>query len=191
MPRIAWPAVGERRRQDADRPELAHRAGLDRAQQHLGVGREAEHEGRRRVGHLRPVQDARVAEVAVDDPRPGEEAHLQDPVERNRDLAEEEGAVESRRQQDVVEHQQRQRQHRGGAHDVVEVRERGEAPLGLVQVEQEIDDRRIDEEAGQHGNKPVEALVQAARLRTGYRSSPRSRLPWRRGRAPRSATAAV
>jgi len=70
--------------------------------------------------------------------------HLQDPVDQDRRLAEEEVAEHVWRDQDVIEHQQRKRQHGRGPEDVPEIRQRGEAPLGVVEMEKVIDDAGID-----------------------------------------------
>ena len=98
--------VGARRRQNADGPDLGHRAALDGAQQHFRIGGTAGHKGRDGFRTFGMVLRARVPEQPVGDARPAEKEHLQQPVERNRNLAEEEGAVEVRRHEHVIEHQQ-------------------------------------------------------------------------------------
>ncbi len=153
-------AVGKRRRQDADRAHAADRAALDCAQQHLGIGRAPEHERRHRMLAAHMLLRAHIAELAVGDARSRQERHLQEPVEDDGDLAEEVRAVDLRRHQDVVEHQQREREHGRGADDVEQVGQRGEAPLRGVQPEEKIDEARIDEEAGQEPDEPVEAFRQ-------------------------------
>ena len=90
MPRIAWPLIGARRREDADRPDLLDRAALDRAQQHFGVGGASEDQRRSGLAGARLLPGAGVAEIAVGDPRCAQEHHLQQPVEDDGDLAEEE-----------------------------------------------------------------------------------------------------
>ena len=90
------------------------------------------------------------------DAHAAEEEHLHEPVEQDRDLAEEEGAVEIRRQQDVVEHQQRDGEHAGGAEDVVEVGQRGEAPLVPVQADNEVDQRRVNQKERQQQFQPFD-----------------------------------
>ena len=87
------------------------------------------------VAAPRMLQRTGVAEIAVGDARAREEGHLQEPVQRDGDLAEEERAVDVRRQQHIVEHEQRDRQHRRHLDDVHQVRQRGEAPLVLVEPE--------------------------------------------------------
>jgi hypothetical protein len=128
-------AIGKRRRQDPDRADAAHRAAFDRAQQHLGIGRAAEHQRGHRLSAARELLRAHIAELAVRDARARQKRHLQEPVERDRDLAEEERAIDLRRHQDVVEHKQREREYACGLHDVEQVRQRGEAPLRGVQPE--------------------------------------------------------
>ena len=112
----------------------------------------------------RVVARARIAEIAIGDARPAQKEHLKEPIQDDRELAEEEGAEEIRRDQDVVEHQKRHRQHGDGTKDVEEIGKRGEPPLSLVELEQLIDDPGIDQETGQHDQKPVKPLHQAGRL---------------------------
>ena len=112
------------------------------------------------------LQGARVAEIAIGDARPAEERDLQQPVEDDRDLAEEEGAVEIRRQQHVVERQQRHRQNGRGAHDVVEIGQRGEAPLRLVEAGERIDEAGIEHEHRQHHRQQPPALAKPGLLET-------------------------
>ncbi len=83
---------------------------------------------------------------------------LQQPVEHDRDLAEEERAVDVRRQQHVVDHQQRHGQHRHGPHDGEHVGQRNEPPLGLVQTEIAVDEPGIDDEGRQHDQQEPPAL---------------------------------
>ena len=83
------PEIGRPVRQDALRLDLAHRAGLDRAQDHLDVAGAPEQQGRRVAGALEGVARARVLQVAEREPRAAEQEHLQQPVQRDRDLAEE------------------------------------------------------------------------------------------------------
>ena len=90
-------------------------------------------------------------EIAVGDPGAAQEEYLQEPVEQDGDLAEEELAINVRRDQNVVDGEQRGGQHRADAEDVEEVRQRGEAPLVPVQAEGEIDDRRVGHEKRQIG----------------------------------------
>ena len=78
---------------------------------------------------------ARVAEIAIGKAQRAEEGYLEEPVEDDGDLAEEEGAVNVRRDENVVEHQQRQRQHRRDAQDVQRIRQRDEAPFRRGQIE--------------------------------------------------------
>ena len=143
------PLVGRGRRQDADRPDLLDRAALDRPQQDFGVRGAPKHERRIGLGRPRVMSGAGIAVVAVGDPRPAEKHHLQDPIERDGDFAEEELPEHVRRHQHVVEHQQRDRQQRHGAKDVHQIGKRGEAPLRFVEMEHEIDDPGIDDETGQ------------------------------------------
>ena len=65
-----------------------------------------------------------------------------------------------RRHQDVVDHDQRERQHRAGAEDVGGLGQRREPPLRMVEMKQPIDHRRVEQKAGQHEQEPVEALQQ-------------------------------
>jgi hypothetical protein len=69
-----------------------------------------------------------------------------------------------RRDQKIVDDQQRHRQHRRGAHDVHQVGQRCEAPLRFVEVEQEIDDTGISHEGRQERIQRIEPLLDADRL---------------------------
>ena len=142
-------AVGGGRRQHAGRPDFLHRAAFDAAQQHFGVGCAAEHQRRRRIGDAGALQRARVMEIAVGDARAAEEKYLQQPIQQNGDLAEVEGAIEARRQQHVIERDQRHRQDGGDAENIEEVGNGSEAPLVAVQVEDEINDRGVSQEQRQ------------------------------------------
>ena len=105
---------------------------------------------------------ARVMEIAIGDPRAAQEKHLQEPVQQDGDLAEKERAVEVRRQQHIIEREQRHRQNGGGAEDIVEIGDRREPPFVAVQAEDEINRRGIDQENRQQNLKADQPLVQAA-----------------------------
>ena len=96
---------------------------------------------------------ARVVEIAVGDPGAAQEEHLQKPVEQDRDLAEEEMAVDVGRDQDVIDGEQRSGQHGADAKDVEEVRQRREAPLVPVQAESEIDEPGVNRKQRQIGER--------------------------------------
>ena len=150
--------IGQGRRQDAHRTDLRHRAAFDRTQQHVGVGGAANDEDRRRTARLGVLKRAGVAEIAIGDARARQKCDLQQPIEHDRDLAEEERAVDVRRQQHVIERQQRHRQHRRGAHDVEEIGQRGEAPLRLVEAGDAVDEAGIDDEGRQQDHQEPPAL---------------------------------
>ena len=82
-----------------------------------------------------------VAEIAIGKAQRAQEEDLEEPIEDDGHLAEEERAMHVGRDQDVVEHQQRQRQHRGDAQDVEGIRQRDEAPFGGGEVEKVTDDK--------------------------------------------------
>ena len=66
---------------------------------------------RRRIGvALQGLPRVGVFDVAEGEARAAQQEHLDQPVQRDGDLAEEEEAEELRRDEDVVDHQQRQRQ---------------------------------------------------------------------------------
>jgi hypothetical protein len=75
-------------------------------------------------------------------------------------VAEEEEAEELRREQHVIDHEQRQRQHRGGPEDIEEIGQGSEAPLGPVEVEDPVDDARVKHEGRQEQRQMLEALLQ-------------------------------
>ena len=155
------PLIGRRRRQHADRPDLANGAALDGAQQDLGVGRAAKHE--RRIGRFgqRVMTRAGIAEIAIGDARAAQEDVLEDPVQRDRDFAEKELPEHVGRDQDIVEHQKRNGQHRRRAQDVHQVRKRGKAPLRFVQMEQIIDDPGVGDEPGQEEQQRIAPIRQS------------------------------
>jgi len=134
---------------------------LRSAQQHLGVGRGAEHQGRGKVALSRVLEGAGVAEIPVSNARAGEKENLQEPVQRDGDLAEKERAVEIRRQQHVVEHQECQRQDGRNLHDVHDVGQRREAPFVLVKPEDREHAGRIEDESRQQQQEQVPALREA------------------------------
>ena len=112
------PAVGARRREDSERPESLHRAALDAAQQHLGIGGASDQEpGRGRLG-ARVMSDAGVAEIAISQAQGAQQEYLEEPVEDDGDAAKEESA-DRRRDDDPVQHHERQRQHGRHAHDLI------------------------------------------------------------------------
>ncbi len=154
--------IGRRRRQNSDRLNFLTAPLSIGAQQHFSIGGAPGHQRRNCIGTFDLLLRARMPEQAVGDARAAEEKHLQQPIERDRNFAEEEGAVERRIQQDVIEHQQRNRQHRHGAEDVAQIRQRGEPPLRHVKVEIPVHDAGIDDVAGQNDDQPMVALGQAA-----------------------------
>src|ERR1017187_6587131 len=85
-------------------------------------------------------------EIAVGDARAAQQKHLQEPVQQDGDLAEEERAIDVRRDQHIVNREKRHRQYGGSAKNIVEIGNRGKPPLVAVQVEDEIDRRRVDQE---------------------------------------------
>ena len=109
--------IRTRRRQKPNRPDFGDCTALDRAQRHLDVRGTAKDQGRDGIDLTGPALRPRLAEIPVGDARAAEKRGLDDEIKRDGDLAEEERGVEIRRQQHVVEHQQRNRQHRGGLDD--------------------------------------------------------------------------
>src|SRR5262245_63496466 len=95
------------------------------------------------------LERAGVAKIAIGDARARQKRDLQQPIEHDRDLAEEERAIDVRRQQHVIEREQRYRQYRRGAHDVEEIGQRGEAPLRLVKARDAVKETGKDDKGGQ------------------------------------------
>ena len=152
-------------REDALRLELPHRSGLDRAQDHLDVAGPARAAGSACwPSRSKRLARARVFEVAEGEARPAEQEHLHEPVERDGDLAEEVEPEELRRDQDVVDDEQQQRQDGRGPEDVEEVRQRGEAPPRPVEVEEPVDEARGEEEGRQEQRQLAQALVEERTL---------------------------
>ncbi|GJE45244.1 hypothetical protein AEGHOMDF_4438 [Methylobacterium soli] len=145
-------------RQDALGAELAHRARFDGAQQHLDVAAPPEEQRRHRGAARARLPGAGIFEVAEGEAGAAEQEDLQHPVEDDRDLAEEVEAVEVGRDQHVVEHQKRQRQHARGPHDAGEIGQRGEAPLRPVELEPRVDEPGKRHEGRQQERERVQPL---------------------------------
>ena len=142
-------AIGRRRRQNADRPDFFDRAAFDTAQQNFRVGGTADDQGRRRIGDFDALQRPRIVKIAVGDARAAEEEHLQDPVQQDRDLAEEERAVNIRRQQNVIERHQRNGEDGRSPEYIEQVGDRRESPFALMQLEEEINRRGVNQKERQ------------------------------------------
>ena len=95
-------AVGRRRRQHPDRPQMLDGAAFNAAQQDFGIRRAADQ--KRRRGSLGPgmVAHARIAEIAIGKAQAAQEEHLEKPVEDDGDLAEEERRLKIRRRQPAM-----------------------------------------------------------------------------------------
>src|SRR4029079_1029618 len=113
------------------------------------VGSTSENQCGRRVRDLHALQGSRIVEVAIDDPQAAQEKHLQEPVQKYRDLAEKECPVNIRGHQHVIEGEQRDCQHSRRAKQVVEIRDRGETPFVSVHAEDEIDHRGVKQKERQ------------------------------------------
>ena len=103
----------------------------------------------------------RKAEIAIGDARPTQKEHLEEPVEDDRELAEKERAEKIRGNQNIVKHQQRNRQHAHCAQNTEEIGQRCKSPLALVELKQPINARRIEKEAGQKPQQRVEARLKS------------------------------
>ena len=172
--------IGRRRRQNSDREHVLDRAALDRPQQHFGVRRAADDQRRNRIGAFDLLLGAGKPEQAIGDARTAQEEHLQEPIKRDRDLAEKERAEQRRIKQDVIEHEQRNRQHRHRAENVAQIRQRGEAPLRHVEVEIPVHYSGIDDVAGQNDRGASDSGPPARhsrRSQSEYRASPASPAP--------------
>src|SRR5882762_3097561 len=102
----------------------------------------------------------RKADISIGDARPTQKEHLEEPVEDDRELAEEERAKKIRGNQNIVKHEQRNRQDAHCAEDTEEIGQRCKSPLALVELKQAIDARRVEKEAGQKQQQRVEALLE-------------------------------
>jgi hypothetical protein len=109
---------------------------------------------------------ARGAEIPVGHPRAAQQGDLQHPIKRNGDLAEEVLAEHVRCHQKIVNDQQRDRQHRRRANDVHQVRQRGETPFRLVEMEYKVDKSGIDDEGRQEREQRLAPLHQAGFFET-------------------------
>ncbi len=156
--------VRRRWRQNTDRQHFFDGTALDGAQQHFRIRRHPDQKRRHRIGPTGLLLRARVPEQAVSEPRPAEEGNLQAPIECNRDLAKEIGAVECRIKQDIIEHEQRHCKHGDRAQDVPQIRQRGEAPLAAIKLEDPINRTGIGQVERQIDEQPVQPLIKAAVL---------------------------
>ena len=156
LPQILAP-VG----QDAPGLGLLHRPRFDGPQEHLDVAAAPEQQGRGAGVALQGMAGAGVFHVAEGQPRTPEERHLNQPVEGDRDLAEEVEPEELRRDKHVIGDQKREGQHGGGAEDVGQVGQGGEAPLGAVELEVPVDQPGEDHEGRQEQGQVGQALVEA------------------------------
>src|SRR5215475_7345948 len=102
----------------------------------------------------------RKAEIAIGYAWPTEKEHLEEPVEDNRELAEEKRAEKIWGNQNIVEREQRSREHADGAEDVVEIGQRCKPPLALVELKHAIDDRCVEKEPGQKQQQGVKTLLE-------------------------------
>src|SRR6516165_2842963 len=152
------------RRKNSDWHDVLYSTALDGAQQHLGVCRAADDQRRHRIRTLDAVLGSRKSEQPIGDPWTAQEKHLQEPIERDRDLAEEEGAKERRIQKHVIEYEQRNGEDRDRAENIAQIRQRSETPLRHVEVEVPIDHAGIGKVARQYNQEPSIALVQSAIL---------------------------
>ena len=109
---------------------------------------------------------ARVAEIPVGHPRAAQQRDLQYPIKRDSDLAEEVLAEHVRRDQKIVNDQQRDRQHRRRANDVHQVRQRGESPFQLVKMEYKVDKSGVDNEGRQEREQRLAPFHQAGFFET-------------------------
>src|SRR5262245_59494810 len=104
-------------------------------------------------------------EIAIGDARPTQKEHLEEPIEDDCELAEEERAEKIRSNQNIVKHEQRNRQHAHGAQDTEEIGQRCKSPLALIELKQPIDARRIEQETGQKQQQCVKALLKSRRIK--------------------------
>src|SRR5690349_17162789 len=101
----------------------------------------------------------REAEIAICYARSSQKKHLEEPIEDDRELAEEERAEKIRSNQNIVEHQQRNRQNAHRAKDIEEIGQRCKSPLAPIELKQSIDARRVEKKARQKQQQRVEPLL--------------------------------
>ena len=141
-------AVGRRRRQYPDRPQMFDRTAFNPAQQDFGIRGAADQQRQR--GSFGPgmIAHARIAEITIGKPQAAQEEHLEEPVEDDGGLAEKERrlkiwrhqpALNVGRDKGIVQHHQRERQHVRDAKNVQRIRQRNETPFRGGQVEEVAD----------------------------------------------------
>jgi hypothetical protein len=97
---------------------------------------------------------------------PTQKEYLKEPIEDDRELAEEERAENIRGDQNIVEHEQRNRKNAHRAKDIEEIGQRCKSPLALIELKQPIDARRVENKAGQKQQQRVEALLEPLGIKT-------------------------
>src|SRR5262249_10133702 len=122
-------------------------------------------ERRRKAILPRVLKGARVAEVPVGDPQSEQKENLQEPVQYDRQLAEEKRSVEVWRQQNVVEGEQGQRQDGRNLYDAHRIGKGRKSPFVLKQPKDRIDARRIENEARKQQQEQRPAFREAGCLK--------------------------
>ena len=125
---------------------------LDCAEQDFHFGRTTEDQ-RGSFRRCAFTPGAHLSQVAVQKSRRAEEANLKQPIQKDRQLAEEEPAKSIRRHEKIVEHEERQAENRRRPRDHRQIHQRDEPPLGSVGPYKEEDDRGVDSEIRQDGEK--------------------------------------
>ncbi len=103
---------------------------------------------------------ARIPEIAIGKARAAEKEHLEKPEQDDRDLAEKERALHVGRDENIVQHEQREGKYGGYAQDVQRVGQRNEPPFGRGQMEEETNDDAERDEIGQDAKQQRQTVGQ-------------------------------
>ncbi len=163
MLRINWPRSAFDGDNSPTGQMLLHSAALDSAQENFGIRGAADQQRRRGIFLPGVAAHTGIAEIAIGKAQRREEGNLEEPEQDDRHLADEEGAMDVGRDQDVIEHEQCQAKHSSHAQYVERIRQRDEAPFRGGEVEEvgnrDAEHQEIRQDAQQQRHAVVEQLV--------------------------------
>ncbi len=145
-------AIGGRRGQHADRPEMLDRTALDPAQQDFGIGGAADHQRGQCSFGAGEAANTRIAEIAIAEAQRAQRKHLEKPVENDSYPAKEHRCLSAWRHENknIIQNHQRERQNRRHAQDIEGIGQRDEAPLRRRQFEDVANHDAEHDEIRQH-----------------------------------------
>ena len=102
---------------------------------------------------------ARVAKIAIDEAQRAQERNLEKPVQDDRYPSQEEGAG-PRRDKNIIQHHERERQYRRHPHNVQRVGQRNKSPLRGGQAEDVTNHGANQQEIGHDAQQQRQAVVE-------------------------------